>query len=287
MGRLKGSRNKPKHTDKVLVDLGEQAEQAGVKASKLVRELAEGPAKPVAPLKHVYRENTRDKKRRARYTVEREPVPSFDEMAKRAPKVPRKPVSSDGRQTVGKVSTFDVNWVKILRCRQNGWTYSDICVALGVAPQAFSVWMSRHPERREELDSARMNLRNDMMDIMIGHAKSGRNNSFIAASIILERLWPRAFAQPQVQLQFAQLESAANETIQTFGGKTLQQLAQEMRQTLAGDPNFEKSVRRIDKEAKRLESEGYDVDLSVVNMITQPQDDPDQEPIIQEGENNV
>jgi len=287
MGRLKGSRNKPKHTDQVLIDLGEQAEKEGVKASKMVRELSEGPAKTRPPLKYPYREHSRTKKKRELYKVEKESVPSLDEMVKRVPNVPRKPVTSDGSHRSGQTSIFDNQWPKILRCRQNGWTYSDIAQALGVSPQAFSVWLHRHPERREDLDNARMNLRNDMMDVMIGHAKAGRNNSFIAASIILERLWPRAFAQPQVQLQFAQLESAANETIQTFGGKTLQQLAQEMRQTLAGDPNFEKSVKRIDKEAKRLESEGYDVDLSVVNMITQPQDEPDQEPIIQEGENNV
>jgi hypothetical protein len=234
------------------VDLQKEADKRGITLDQLVVELANGP-----PIEPVYAQNTREKARVAPFKVELKPVPlTLDEMAS------QDNVGRVGKKGPGnaKKSVFDVNWDKIVQCCYRGWTYKAICMSLGVSPMALVMYFKRHPDRKKILDNARMRLQSDMVDVLVASAKSGRSNSWLPACWLLERLFWTQFAKPEVKVQLMQMEQNTNETVQTFGGKTLEQLAREMRTLHAGNPHFEQAVESLKKESKRIEADGIPVD---------------------------
>jgi len=285
-----------------LKDLEKMAEEKGVRTSQLIKELAESDSGQVKPLKRPYKDYRKAVKgrrgrkpmtdeekaaRKAKAAAEKKlakakasqrekPVKTYDldEMTEKPSNEELVPSAKALLHGGGRRSIIDKHWDKILKCCYNGWSFKAIGKAIGISSQAMSMYFKRNPEKYELLANARMRLHDEMMDVLVAHAKSGRANSWLPAITILERLFWTTWCRPEVKIQLLQLEQNSNETVQTFGGKTLQELAREIRQTHANNPNFQKAVEKLQGTARKLEDGGLDAKAANIVLGT---DDPSQE----------
>ena len=285
-----------------LKDLEKMAEEKGVRTSQLIKELAESDSGQVKPLKRPYKDYRKAVKgrrgrkpmtdeekaaRKAKAAAEKKlakakasqrekPVKTYDldEMTEKPSDEELVPSAKALLHGGGRRSIIDKHWDKILKCCYNGWSFKSIGKAIGISSQAMSMYFKRNPEKYELLANARMRLHDEMMDVLVAHAKSGRANSWLPAITILERLFWTTWCRPEVKIQLMQLEQNSNETVQTFGGKTLQELAREIRQTHANNPNFQKAVEKLQGTARKLEDGGLDAKAANIVLGT---DDPSQE----------
>jgi len=293
-------------------ELEKLSHETGKPINLLVNDLANGEALPVKPLKRPYkdyRKAVKGRRGRRPMTDEEKAARKAEAARKKSPPEPieetkqrktgRKPRSVKPVKTYdldemtakpsdeelvpsakallhggGRRSIIDKHWDKILKCCYNGWSFKAIGKAIGISSQAMSMYFKRNPEKYELLANARMRLHDEMMDVLVAHAKSGRSNSWLPAITILERLFWTTWCRPEVKIQLMQLEQNSNETVQTFGGKTLQELAREIRQTHANNPNFQKAVEKLQGTAKKLEDGGLDAKAANIVLGT---DDPSQE----------
>jgi hypothetical protein len=185
-------------------------------------------------------------------------VPSIDYMARTPAK--GKKVNGDQR-AFRAIQTIEENWPNILKAAQNGYEMQNIAKAVGVGERTFYKFLRRNPNKKTELVQARLKPRDTCVQVILNAAKNG---NWLPAAWWLERTCWQEFARPEVKLQLMDRMMNQNEVVQTFNGKSLQQINQELREKYGDNEGFQRATERVQDGVNAVrskldeKSEGHD-----------------------------
>lgn len=140
--------------------------------------------------------------------------------------------STPGRHSAKNV--IESLWPQILSASRNGYTLQEIAAVLSINRLTLNNYLNRFPSKRAELFSAKYELRDEMLEVIINAAKRG---NWLPAAWTLERLFPATFARPEVKLQM--YDRMVNKDIveQKIGGKSLDEVRKELEEQYKGLPD--------------------------------------------------
>ena len=144
------------------------------------------------------------------------------------------------------------NWHNLIKAAENGYEFNTMAKALGISERWFYKFLSKHPEKRAELVQARLKPRDTCVSVILNAAKSGQ---WLPAAWWLERTCWQEFARPEVKLQLMDRMLNQNEVVQTFNGKSLQQINAELREKYAENENFQRANQRSSSAVEQVRAE--------------------------------
>lgn len=149
------------------------------------------------------------------------------------------------------IKTILSQWESILKACQRGYEYPTIANAIGVTAGQFNNFVTEFPEARKQLSQARLYPRDFCLGVVLNAARRG---DWLPAAWYLERKHWQEFAKPEVSLQLLDRAESQNEVVQTFGGKPLSQINQELREQYHGNPDFRRALEQITAEGNEIVS---------------------------------
>lgn len=177
-------------------------------------------------------------------------IPDISQLATQAAPAIR---MKNGALKPGSVAAIlDSQWDKCLKAANNGYEFQTIAKTLGISHRAFLYWLKKHPKRKQQLIEAKLAPRDLCVQVILNAAKAGQ---WLPAAWWLERTCWQEFARPEVKLQMLDRVMNQNEVVQTFNGRSLQQINQELRQQHAENPNFQRAVGRNQPQVDAVRSE--------------------------------
>jgi hypothetical protein len=90
------------------------------------------------------------------------------------------------------------------------------------------------------------------VQVILNAARSGQ---WLPAAWWLERTCWQEFARPEVKLQLMDRMNNQNEVVQTFNGKSLQQINQELREKYQDNAKFQQATERVSEKVDAVRSE--------------------------------
>lgn len=173
---------------------------------------------------------------------------SLDDMASKPA-----PILRDGKARKGMSFRHILeNWPNLIKAAENGYEFNTMAKALGVSERWFYKFLSQNPDRRAELIQARLKPRDTCVSVILNAAKSGQ---WLPAAWWLERTCWQEFARPEVKLQLMDRMLNQNEVVQTFNGKSLQQINSELREKYAENENFQRTLERSSPKVEQIRAE--------------------------------
>lgn len=180
--------------------------------------------------------------------VDHDNVPGIEVLANK-----KAPTHKNGRAAYGKVNEIiQSQWPNMLKAAENGYEFSTIAKAIGISERTFQQFMQKNPAARQQLVQAKLKPRDLCVAVILNAAKSGQ---WLPAAWWLERTCWQEFARPEVKLQLMDRQMNQSEVVQTFGGKSLQQINQELRDKYGENPNFGRAVERSKDAVAKVRSE--------------------------------
>lgn len=176
--------------------------------------------------------------------------PSIDELTRKVAPAAR---NKDGKLKAGvAMASIEQNWDKCLKAANNGYEFQTIAKSLGIGQRTFALYLKRNPKRKQQLIEAKLAPRDLCVQVILNAAKAGQ---WLPAAWWLERTCWQEFARPEVKLQLMDRVMNQNEVVQTFNGKSLQQINQELRQQHVENPNFQRAIGRSQPQVDEVRSE--------------------------------
>ncbi len=176
-------------------------------------------------------------------------VPTLDQMTMRAPVLRRK---NGAFKNGGGEQAVEDAWPKVIKAAHNGYEMQNIAMAIGVSYRCFYKYLKKYPERKRELTEARFKPRDTCVQVILNAARSGQ---WLPAAWWLERTCWQEFARPEVKLQLMDRMNNQNEVVQTFNGKSLQQINQELREKYQDNAKFQQATERVSEKVDAVRSE--------------------------------
>jgi hypothetical protein len=187
-----------------------------------------------------------------------EDVPSIDLLATRLA-----PAETGTKNKKGQaLLKIESNWDKCLKAAKNGYEFQTIAKSIGVSERSFTYYLSKNPAKKQEIVNAKLAPRDLCVQVILKAAKSGQ---WLPAAWWLERTCWQEFARPEVKLQLMDRVMNQNEVVQTFNGKSLQQINEELRKDHGENPKFQRALEsgsvEVDENGSQLDS-GKSADFS-------------------------
>jgi len=164
-------------------------------------------------------------------------VPSIEVLAST-----QAPVKIDPRLNYGRVKErIEKQWPNLILAANNGYEFASMAKAIGISLRAMQIYLQRNPERKRELIQGRLKIRDVAIGVILNAANKG---NWIPAAWLLERLYWQEFAKPEVRLQLLDRVTNLTEVSQTFGGKSLQEIGNELREVHGENPNYKRRIEQ-------------------------------------------
>lgn len=144
------------------------------------------------------------------------------------------------------IDTVISQWKNVLKACERGYEYPTIAGAIGVTRGQFNAFVTEFPEARKILSQARLYPRDFCLGVVLNAARKG---DWLPAAWYLERKHWQEFCKPEVSLQLLDRAESQNEVVQTFGGKSLSQINQELQEQHHANPDFQRALEQIHAES--------------------------------------
>jgi len=176
-------------------------------------------------------------------------TPTLEQMAS----TPIKATQLSVKSAKGRVEKLiNSQWKTILKAAENGYEFATIAKAIGVSEKVWAQFLAKHRAHRQQLIQAKLKPRDLCVQVILNAAKDGQ---WLPAAWWLERTCWQEFARPEVRLQLMDRENNQTEVVQTFGGKSLQQLNKELREQHGKNPQFRTAIEQSRPAVEEIRSE--------------------------------